>query len=215
MCLTTSMQVFHYFIDIVFCLLVFNIMGQGQSDTDREVTLQNIQELYRKFASECPSGNLHLHEFKKIFGINSNSTEEESAYMDNVFRSFDTNKDGHIDFMEYVAAVHLVLRGKLEDKLRWSFKVYDRDGNGRLDRQEVRHLVKIISKLKMHKDPSVTENVDDICNRIFELVDKNKDSQISLEEFIEGAEKDPWVMDQLKLDIEPCGWFIVQQEKKT
>eukprot|EP00064_Thunnus_orientalis_P018382 superscaffoldBa00004220_g18481 len=190
-------------------------MGQGQSDTDKEVTLQNIQELYRKFASECPSGNLHLHEFKKIFGINSNSTEEESAYMDNVFRSFDTNKDGHIDFMEYVAAVHLVLRGKLEDKLRWSFKVYDRDGNGRLDRQEVRHLVKIISKLKRHKDPSVPENVDDICNRIFELVDKNKDSQISLEEFIEGAEKDPWVMDQLKLDIEPCGWFIVQQEKKT
>ncbi len=38
--------------------------------------------------------------------------------------------------------------------------------------------------------------------------------QISLEEFIEGAEKDPWVMDQLKLDIGPCDWFICQQEKK-
>lgn len=45
--------------------------------------------------------------------------------------------------MEYVAAVHLVLRGKLEDKLRWSFKVYDRDGNGCLDRQEVRHIVTV------------------------------------------------------------------------
>ncbi len=68
------------------------IMGQAESGTEKEVTLQNIQELYRKFASECPSGNLHLHEFKKIFGINRNSTEEESAYMENVFRSFDTNK---------------------------------------------------------------------------------------------------------------------------
>lgn len=36
--------------------------------------------------------------------------------------------------------------------------------------------------------------------------------QISLEEFIEGAEKDPWVMDQLKLDIGPCEWFIEQQK---
>lgn len=67
-------------------------MGQAQSGADKEVTLQHIQELYRKFASECPSGNLHLHEFKRIFGINQNSTEEESAYMENVFRSFDTNQ---------------------------------------------------------------------------------------------------------------------------
>lgn len=67
-------------------------MGQTQSEGESEVTLQNIQELYRKFASECPSGNLQLHEFKKIFGINSSSTEEEVAYMENVFRSFDTNR---------------------------------------------------------------------------------------------------------------------------
>lgn len=39
--------------------------------------------------------------------------------------------------------------------------------------------------------------------------------QISLEEFIEGAEKDPWVMEQLKLDIGPCDWFVEHQEKKT
>lgn len=32
--------------------------------------------------------------------------------------------------------------------------------------------------------------------------------------FIEGAEKDPWLMNQLRLDIGPCEWFIEQQEKK-
>lgn len=52
-------------------------------------------------------------------------------------------QDNTIDFMEYVAALHLVLRGKLEDKLKWSFKVYDRDGNGRLDKREVKHIVKV------------------------------------------------------------------------
>ncbi|KAL0155696.1 hypothetical protein M9458_049959, partial [Cirrhinus mrigala] len=50
--------------------------------------------------------------------------------------------DDVIDFMEFVAAVHLVLRGKLEDRLRWSFKVYDRDDNGKLDRQEVKSVIK-------------------------------------------------------------------------
>ncbi|XP_058485868.1 guanylyl cyclase-activating protein 2-like [Solea solea] len=188
-------------------------MGQTQTAVDKEVTLQNIQELYRRFITECPSGNLHLHEFKRIFCIKSNCTEEESAYMENVFRSFDTNEDGKIDFMEFVAAVHLVLRGKLEDKLKWSFKVFDRDGNGCLDRQEVQHIIKIISTLKRHSDPGITENIEDICDRIFELVDKNHDSRISLEEFIEGAQKDSWLMDQLKLDIGPSDWFLEQQHK--
>ncbi|CAG5849962.1 unnamed protein product [Menidia menidia] len=188
-------------------------MGQAQSGADAEVTLQNIQDLYRKYAAECPSGNLHLHEFKRIFGVSSSSSEEELAYLGIVFHSFDTNKDGKIDFMEFVAAVNLILRGKLEDKLKWSFKVYDRDGNGSLTRQEVRHIIKIINKIKKHEDPDLTGDVDNICERIFELVDKNHDDQISLEEFLEGAEKDPWVMEQLKLDIEPADWFINQMKK--
>lgn len=189
-------------------------MGQAESGQEKEVALQNIQELYRKFASECPSGKLHLHEFKKIFCISSSSTEEEHTYMDNVFRSFDTNKDGQIDFMEFVAAVNLVLRGKLTDKLKWSFKVYDRDGNGCLDKQEVRHIIRIIHKIKKPGESDAREKVEDVCDRIFELVDKNKDCQISLEEFIEGAERDPWVMEQLKLDLGPCEWFMEQQLKK-
>lgn len=45
--------------------------------------------------------------------------------------------------MEFVAAVNLVLRGKLTDKLKWSFKVYDRDGNGCLDKQEVKHIIRV------------------------------------------------------------------------
>lgn len=68
-------------------------MGQSQSeDDDREVALSQIQELYKKFASECPSGNLHLHEFKKIFGISTDATAEENAYVENIFRSFDANQ---------------------------------------------------------------------------------------------------------------------------
>lgn len=192
-------------------------MGQVQSEEDGEVGISQIQELYKKFADECPSGKLHLHEFKRIFGITSDSTAEESAYMDNLFRSFDSNNDNTIDFMEYVAALHLVLRGRLEDKLRWSFKVYDRDGNGRLDKHEVKHLIKIIYKVRKHDHQQDTEKLtpDQICDRIFELIDQNNDGQISLQEFIEGAQRDKWVMEQLRLDLRPTGWFIDHQAKNS
>lgn len=48
-----------------------------------------------------------------------------------------------MDFLEYVAAINLVLRGKMEDKLRWSFKVFDSDDNGQLDKRELQKIVKV------------------------------------------------------------------------
>lgn len=54
-----------------------------------------------------------------------------------------SKQDNTLDFLEYVAALHLILRGNLEDRLKWSFKMYDSDGNGRLDRTEVKRLVRV------------------------------------------------------------------------
>lgn len=60
--------------------------------------------------------------------------------------NMDSLQDNRLDFLEYVAALNLVLRGNLEDRLKWSFKVYDRDGNGRLDKQEVKHIIRVRKK---------------------------------------------------------------------
>lgn len=146
-------------------------MGQEESRSE-EMDLAQIQELCILFMKECPSGALHLHEFKRIFGVPSTSAEE-SLYIETIFRSFDTNQvrgsrfraagrcgraaevavhsehfgvclqDNTLDFIEYVAALHLILRGNLEDRLKWSFKMYDKDGNGKLDRHEVKRLIKV------------------------------------------------------------------------
>ncbi|XP_053362328.1 guanylate cyclase activator 1g [Clarias gariepinus] len=185
-------------------------MGQEQSDSDKEVEVSQIHSLYTIFMRECPSGALHLHEFRRIFGVQS-SSEEEALFMKILFQSFDQNKDGIIDFLEFVAAVHLVLRGKLQDRLKWSFKVYDRDENGKLDKNEVKNIIKIICKLKKR---SINMTPDDVCDRIFEHVDQNKDDQISLSEFMTGAQRDAWIMDVLKLDVRASSWFKNNWRKK-
>ncbi|XP_076144116.1 guanylyl cyclase-activating protein 2-like [Alosa pseudoharengus] len=193
-------------------------MGQSESQgEDEEVDVSAIQTLYKSFIMECPSGSLYLHEFKKIFGIKNDDTPE-SLYMDNLFRSFDMNGDDTMDFIEYVAALHLVLRGKLEDKLRWSFKVFDSDENGRLDRQELKRIIKIINRMKQGKMVDESGNhltVEQICDRLFNAIDKNGDDHISLEEFLEGAQSDPWVRNCLKLDVNPCAWVNKHQEQIT
>ncbi|XP_020503290.1 guanylyl cyclase-activating protein 2-like [Labrus bergylta] len=185
-------------------------MGQNQQAQYQDVELEliSIQDLYKSFIKECPSGSLYLHEFKKMFGVQTGTPE--SDYMDNIFRAFDMNNDNTMDFIEYVAALNLVLRGKLEDKLRWSFKVFDSDDNGYLDRSELRKIVKIIYRIKkgsvLDATGTVTLTSDQVCECIFREVDVNSDGEITLEEFVVGAQKSPWLQSFLTLDVNPNGY---------
>uniref|UniRef100_A0A4W5KCV3 EF-hand domain-containing protein n=1 Tax=Hucho hucho TaxID=62062 RepID=A0A4W5KCV3_9TELE len=140
---------------------------QAQSTSEGELEISTIQDLYKRFINECPSGSLHLHEFKRMFGV-QNDNSPESQYMEGIFSAFDMNGDNTMDFIEYVAALNLVLRGRLEDKLKWSFKVFDNDDNGRLDRRELRI---IIRAGQIHLTP------EEVCDRIFQKIDENGDER--------------------------------------
>ncbi|KAJ1182244.1 hypothetical protein NDU88_007438 [Pleurodeles waltl] len=191
-------------------------MGQYQATIAEEIDVVDLQEMYKKFVVECPSGALHLHEFKNFFGVTDNN--DASTYVDSMFRAFDKNGDNIIDFLEYVAALNLVLRGKLEHKLRWSFKMYDKDGNGCVDKSELREIIQAIYNVKKgwRKDPDVQAlTADEVCERIFQSVDENGDGQLSLQEFVEGAQKDSWVLKMLQLDTNPCSWVVEQRRRSA
>lgn len=67
-------------------------MGQRlseDSDPDQEIDVAELQEWYKKFVVECPSGTLFMHEFKGFFGVTEN--KEAADYIENMFRAFDKN----------------------------------------------------------------------------------------------------------------------------
>lgn len=66
-------------------------MGQNQQiqAQEEELELNSIQDLYKSFIMECPSGSLYLHEFKRMFGVQNGTPE--ALYMDSIFRAFDMN----------------------------------------------------------------------------------------------------------------------------
>ncbi|KAM3876615.1 guanylyl cyclase-activating protein 2-like [Diretmus argenteus] len=193
-------------------------MGQTQQTekNDEEIDVKALQDMYKKFIMDCPSGILFLHEFKRFFGIAP--TGEVSDYAECMFRAFDRNGDNTIDFLEFVAALNLVFRGDLEHKLRWSFKVYDKDSNGYVDRSELRSIIDSIYRIKKgtKKDMDETQlSVDEVVDRILQAVDTDGDGHINLDEFIKGAQQDPWVLNMLKLDMNPYGWVLEQRRKSA
>ncbi|XP_062974496.1 guanylyl cyclase-activating protein 2-like [Elgaria multicarinata webbii] len=190
-------------------------MGQCHNCNMKGIEVAELQDMYKKFVVECPSGGLYLHEFKQFFGISNQS--EASEYAESAFKSFDRNGDNMIDFLEYVAVLNLVLRGKPEHKLKWSFKVHDTDGNGFLDKAELRKMVKSVYNVKQgwaRNTDTQMSTTEEVCDRIFQLMDENNDGKISLKEFVDGMQRDEWVSKMLHVDINPTEWILEHQEKR-
>uniref|UniRef100_A0A452SVA1 Guanylyl cyclase-activating protein 1 n=1 Tax=Ursus americanus TaxID=9643 RepID=A0A452SVA1_URSAM len=172
-----------------------------------ELSSTECHQWYKKFMTECPSGQLTLYEFRQFFGL-KNLSPSASQYVEQMFETFDFNKDGYIDFMEYVAALSLVLKGKVEQKLRWYFKLYDVDGNGCIDRDELLTIIRVtpgaegpaIRAINPCSDSTMT--AEEFTNTVFSKIDVNGDGELSLEEFIEGVQKDQMLLDTLTRSLD-------------
>ncbi|XP_041654391.1 guanylyl cyclase-activating protein 3 [Cheilinus undulatus] len=188
-------------------------MGSHCSSLD-DILEEDMHHWYTKFMRESPSGLITLFELKTMLEMNG-MTEEAHSYVDQVFFTFDMDGDGYIDFVEYIAGISLLLKGEINQKLKWYFKLFDQDGNGKIDKEEMETIFKAIQDITRSYDIPPEE----IVTVVYEKIDVNGEGELTLEEFISGARDHPDIMDMLAkmMDLTNVLEIIIrgQQPKKV
>merc|ERR1719189_2985335 len=109
--------------------------------------------------------------------------ENAKVFVEQIFRIFDKDGNGSIDFKEFMLATDMTASGTPEEKLRWAFKMYDKDDSGTIELPE---MIEIIGTLyEMEGVPK--DSAGDRANKIFRELDVNGDGELSEDEFVKGC----------------------------
>merc|ERR1711936_672426 len=118
-----------------------------------------------------------------IFLVLGNAEE----FCAHVFRTFDSDNNGFIDFREFLLAIDVTSAGSPEQKLNWAFKMYDVDGNGTIEPEE---MSRIVNSIYAMMGPNQTlaerqlETPEQRADNIFKRMDINLDGRIEKREFV-------------------------------
>merc|ERR1712126_183780 len=150
-----------------------------------------IQEWYKGFMVDCPDGKLSPTAFMKIYS-KCFPSGNAGEFCEHVFRTFDSDKNGYIDFREFLLAIDVTSAGSPEEKLNWAFSMYDVDGNGWIDLVEMTRIVRSIYKMMGPNQALVDqfETPEKRAEDIFRKMDVNSDGRVTRQEFVKSCIND-------------------------
>jgi len=137
---------------------------------------EHFKTLSKESSKDADDGYVDKNEFHTILGL------KESLFVDRMFILFDADKDNRIDFKEFLCGLSIFSeKGTMDEKLKFSFKIYDIDGDSFISKLELGKLLE--ASLKENSLELPQEQLDGIVNATFVEADTDKDEKISFDEY--------------------------------
>ncbi|KAI5626839.1 Kv channel-interacting protein 1 [Silurus asotus] len=171
--------------DLEITMVCHRPEGLDKMEAQTNFSKRELQELYRGFKNECPSGAVNEETFKQIYS-QFFPQGDASTYAHYLFNAFDLGHNGSIKFEDFVTALSILLRGSTQEKLQWTFNLYDINKDGYITKEEMTDIVSAIyDMMGKHTYPVLrTDTPKQHVDAFFQKMDKNRDGVVTLDEFI-------------------------------
>ncbi|KAK3558531.1 hypothetical protein QTP86_019002 [Hemibagrus guttatus] len=128
---------------------------------------------------ECPSGIVNEDTFKQIYS-QFFPQGDASTYAHYLFNAFDSGHNGSIKFEDFVTALSILLRGSTQEKLQWTFNLYDINRDGYINKEGVCEMMDIVSAIydMMGKYTYPALKIDTPKQHVDAFFQKDKDANL-------------------------------------
>jgi len=142
-----------------------------------------VEMQYQKFLSNHKNGKISKRSFQAMLRESYPGAEPSvlGKLSQHIFRMYDTNQDGHIDFREFMVALNVMNSGSAEQNLRQIFRVFDINNDGRITLKELQKIVKDLHHLMTDQTSTSGEM---LAITAFDEMDVDQDGQIDQDEFV-------------------------------
>ncbi|CAF0760993.1 unnamed protein product [Didymodactylos carnosus] len=145
---------------------------------------EEIYDWHLKFFQDNPDGRLDRFQFRKFYQLlRDESPERLENICDHVFRAFDVDGNGFVEFGEFLLGFAICSRGDLKSRLDYAFECYDLDSNGYITLDEICPVLNAMYTLmgiKHIKDYPPEAVAKDLMKKL----DTSNDGKVSKDEFI-------------------------------
>eukprot|EP01036_Dinobryon_divergens_P022341 gene22342-30586_t len=124
----------------------------------------------------------------------------DSALLDRIFRAFDLNDDDQIFFEEYLSCLSSIsTKSSREDKLHFSFKIFDFDGDNFVSASDLTAIV--AASLRERGLVISRPDIDFIVQKTFDDVKPKHEGMITFDEYKKVVGNNPHIISQLSINI--------------
>jgi len=141
-----------------------------------------VKESFNAFVAEHPNGKMKPKDFREMMS-KALPKKDASKMEKHVFRIYDANNDGYIDFTEFMLIFFIMSDGAPEEVLTKIFRVFDVNSDGSITQKEMTKLIKDMYGLLKSEDPNLAAK-DLIAKSAFAEMDKDQDGKVTTPEFI-------------------------------
>ena len=141
-----------------------------------------VKEAFNSWVAEHPNGKMKPKDFREMMS-KALPKKDASKMEKHVFRIYDSNNDGYIDFSEFMLIFFIMSDGTPEEVLTKIFRVFDVNSDGSITQKEMTKLIKDMYGLLKSEDPDLAAK-DLVSKSAFAEMDKDQDGKVTTAEFI-------------------------------